>query len=112
MNHPRARRRNNKAGKTENWIPQEILKKIFPKKLRTQQARELVYGQLRKMIHDGKLKENQRLREGEIAELFGVSILAVSGAFSKLRKDGLIITEHRRGTFVADRVNPKGKRQP
>jgi len=55
MNKRRAKRRNNKAAKSENWIPGEILNEILPRKLKTPQAFDLVYDQLREMILHGKL---------------------------------------------------------
>ena len=61
MNRHRTKQKNNKAGKSKNWIPQDILKKILPRKRKTPQAFELVYGQLREMILKGKLRRGTKV---------------------------------------------------
>src|SRR4030042_3853293 len=93
-----------KAGgmkKSRNRIPNEVLKEIFPKKLKRSLASERVYAQLKKMILSGKLKKGKRLYREKIAQDFDVSYTAVSEAFSRLKKDGLVIVKHTAGSFVA-----------
>ncbi len=81
-------------------IPDKVLKEIFPKKLNRSLAIERVYSHLRQMILSGKVKKGRRLVEEEIAQEFNVSRMAVGIAFSKLKKDGLIISKRGVGSFV------------
>ena len=83
-----------------NRIPDEVLKEIFPTKLKKSLVLEQVYSSLKSMILSGKLKKGQRLLRWELAQIFDVSEAVVSKAFSKLKKDGLIITKGNTGTFV------------
>ena len=53
------------------------------------------------MILSGKLKKGKRLYRERIAQGFDVGITAVSEAFFRLAKDGLIIVKHSVGSFVA-----------
>jgi len=82
-------------------ISEEVLKEIFPKKLKRPQVSERVYSQLKKMILSGKLKKGQRLVEEEISKSFNVSRTVVGKAFIQLKKDKLIIRKFKKGTFVA-----------
>jgi len=81
-------------------IPGEVLKQIFPRELKKCLVSEQVYSHLKCMILSGKLKKGHELLQDEIAKAFNVSILAVAIAFSRLRKDRLVITKRRVGTFV------------
>ncbi len=47
--------------KSKDGIPDEVLKEIFPKKLRRSRSSDEIYTQLRRMILSGKLKKDQRL---------------------------------------------------
>jgi DNA-binding GntR family transcriptional regulator len=87
--------------KFRNRIPNEVLKEIFPKKLKRSLASEKVYAQLKKMILSGKLKKGQRLLQDGIAQEFNVSKMAVTIAFSRLRKERLLISKRGAGSFVA-----------
>ena len=84
----------------KNRIPDEVLKEMFPKKLNRLQSPDVVYAQLKKMILSGKLKEEQRLRREEFAQIFGVSETVVARAFSQLKKIGMIIIKPRVGSYV------------
>jgi DNA-binding GntR family transcriptional regulator len=84
----------------KNRIPDEVLKEMFPKKLNRLQSSDVVYAQLKKMILSGKLKEEQRLRREEFAQIFGVSETVVARAFSQLKKIGMIIIKPRVGSYV------------
>jgi DNA-binding GntR family transcriptional regulator len=84
----------------KNRIPDEVLKEMFPKKLNRLQSSDVVYAQLKKMILSGKLKEEQRLRREEFAQIFGVSETVVAGAFSQLKKIGMIIIKPGVGSYV------------
>ena len=87
--------------KSKDGIPEEILKEIFPKKLSTHRASERVYSELKQMILSNKLKKGQRLLREKIAQDFDVSETIVSLAFSKLKKEGLVIIKWGKGSFVA-----------
>jgi len=82
-------------------IPDEVLKEIFPRKLNRCRASEWVYTHLKQMILAGKFGKGQRLVREEIAQNFDVSEGIVSRAFSQLRKERLIISKGRKGSFVA-----------
>jgi DNA-binding GntR family transcriptional regulator len=81
-------------------IPNEVLKEIFPTKLKRSLVSEQVFSHLKRMILSGELKKGQKLLQDEMAQAFNVSKLAVAIAFSRLRKDRLVITKRRVGTFV------------
>ncbi len=87
--------------KSRNRIPNEVLKEIFPRKIKRSLGSERVYVQLRKMILSGKLKRGRRLYREKIAQDFDVGCTAVSEAFSRLKRDGLVIVKHTAGSFVA-----------
>jgi DNA-binding GntR family transcriptional regulator len=84
----------------KNRIPDGVLKEIFPKKHKQSFAPEWVYSELKQMILSGKFRKGQKLLQDKIAKTFNVNKLAVSIAFSRLRKDGLVIIKNRVGTFV------------
>jgi len=84
-------------------IPDKVLKEIFPKKLNRCLASERVYTQLKQMILSGRLKSGQRLIQEKIAQKFNVSRMAVSTAFSQLKKDRLIISKRGVGSFVKEK---------
>ena len=52
------------------------------------------------MTLSGELKNGQKLLQDEIAQAFNVSKLSVAIAFPRLRKNRLVITKRRGGTFV------------
>jgi len=82
-------------------IPDEVLKEIFPKKLKRYGASEKVYSQLKKMILTGKLKKGESLFYERIVQEFRVSRDVVHGVISQLKKDGLVISKRGVGSFVA-----------
>lgn len=88
--------------KPENWIPEEILDEILPRKVRTPQAFGLVFSQLKTMILSGKLRKGEKLVQEEIAGTFGVSLTVVSKVYAQLQKDKLIVQKRRAGTFACD----------
>jgi len=87
--------------RSKDRIPNAVLKKIFPQKIKRSLDSERVYNQLKHMILSGKLKKGKRLYRERIAQGFDVGITAVSEAFFRLAKDGLIIVKHSVGSFVA-----------
>lgn len=84
----------------DDRIPDKILKEIFPRKLRSQNAFDLLYSQLKKMILNGELKRGQRLIQEEIAQIFGVSKLTVGKVYSRLEKEKLTMRENPNRTVV------------
>jgi DNA-binding GntR family transcriptional regulator len=87
--------------KSKRRIPDEVLKEIFPRKLKRSLASERAYSQLKQMILSGKLKKGKRLFREKIAQDLDVSYTAVSEAFSRLKKDRLVIVKGSVGSFVA-----------
>ena len=82
-------------------IPDEVLREIFPEKLRRRETPEELYTLLKKMIFSGKLKKGQRLTYDGIALDFNASRGIVHKVISRLKKDGLMISKWRKGSFVA-----------
>ncbi len=91
---------NKGVGSKITKIPDEVLKEIFPRGLNRSLASEWVYSRLKQMILSGKVKEGQRLVQEKIAQKFNVGRNAVGIAFSKLKKDGLIISKRGAGSFI------------
>lgn len=56
---------------------------------------------IRQPIFGGRLRQNQRVPQDEIASDLGVSRLPVREALINLQNEGLVYTVARRGTFVA-----------
>ena len=94
--------------KSRDRIPDEVLREIFPEKLRRRETPEELYTLLKKMILSGKLKKGQKLTYDGIALDFNVSRGIVPKVISRLKKDGLIISKGRKGSFVAS----SGLRKP
>jgi DNA-binding GntR family transcriptional regulator len=87
--------------KARDRIPDKVLKEIFPKKLKRWGASEKVYSQLKKMILKGKLKKGESLSYERIVQEFNVSRDVAHGVISQLKKDGLVVSKRRVGSFVA-----------
>jgi len=87
--------------KSKGRISHEVLEEIFPKKLKRSLASERIYTELKQMILSGKLKKGERLFREKIAQDFIISETVVAGAFSRLKKDGLVIIKGGKGSFVA-----------
>jgi len=81
-------------------VPKKVLKKIFPKKLERGLASDKVYFHLKRMILSGNLKKGERLLRWKFVKTFDVNESSVTAAFRRLRKDGLILTKGKRGSFV------------
>jgi DNA-binding GntR family transcriptional regulator len=82
-------------------IPNKVLRETFPEKLTRFQPSDEVYRQLKTMILSGKLKKGERLTQEEIVQRFNLNKPAVSIAFSRLKKEKLIITKRGIGSFIA-----------
>ena len=85
---------------SEDRIPDEVLKEIFPKKLKGHGGTEELYSHLKKMILSGKLNKGQKLTYDGIARDLNVTKGTVHNAISRLKKDRLIISKWRKGLFV------------
>ncbi|MGZ6229875.1 MAG: winged helix-turn-helix domain-containing protein [Syntrophales bacterium] len=81
-------------------IADEVLKEIFPKRFNRSLATKQIYTHLRQMILSGKLKKGRKLLQEKIAQDFRVSRVTVGIAFSRLKKDGLIMSKKGVGSFV------------
>jgi DNA-binding GntR family transcriptional regulator len=86
--------------KSERRISDKILKEIFPQKLTRFPFPDKVYGQLKKRILSGKLKKGQRLSYDGVVHDFNISRWAAHKVISKLKKDGLLISKGKAGSFV------------
>ena len=86
--------------KSKDRIPDEVLREIFPEKLKVRETPEELYTLLKKMILSGKLKKGQKLTHEGIASNFFVSRTLVHKVIFHLKKDGLVISKGRKGSFV------------
>jgi DNA-binding GntR family transcriptional regulator len=87
--------------KSKGRVPDKVLKQIFPQKLKRSLGSERIYNQVKQMILSGKLKKGKRLFREKIGQNFNVSQTVVAEAFSRLKKDGLVIIKGGVGSFVA-----------
>jgi len=86
--------------KSERRISDKILKEIFPQKLTRFPFPDKVYGQLKKRILYGKLKKGQRLSYDGVVHDFNISRWAAHKVISQLKKDGLLVSKGKAGSFV------------
>jgi DNA-binding transcriptional regulator YhcF (GntR family) len=64
---------------------------------------------VRALIESGRLREGDRLPAvREMASLAGVNVNTVRSVYGRLAKEGAIVSEHGRGTFVAEGGAPTG----
>ena len=85
---------------TRDRIPDEVLKEIFPKKLKRYGASEKVYSQLKEMILKGKLEKGENLSYERIVQEFNVSRDIAHGVISQLKRDGLVVSKRGVGSFI------------
>jgi DNA-binding GntR family transcriptional regulator len=85
----------------KNVVPEEVLKEIFQRKLKSRDLNGEVYNKLKKMILSGKLKKGERLVQEKLALQFDVSRQTIIFALKQLKKDKLIIIKHKKGSFVS-----------
>ena len=86
-----------------------MVKGLLPP-LETQTLATQVYGRILEAIRSGVLTPGDRLVETELAESLQVSRASVREALRLLQSKGLVISSHRRGTFVA-RINSADARE-
>jgi DNA-binding GntR family transcriptional regulator len=67
----------------------------------TSSAPDLVRGELRRAILDGKLEGGAQLKQDELAERFGVSRIPVREALKQLAAEGLVTFHPNRGAVVS-----------
>jgi DNA-binding GntR family transcriptional regulator len=70
--------------------------------LETQTLATQVYARILEAIRTGPLKPGDRLIETDLAESLQVSRASVREALRMLQSKGLVVSSHRRGTFVAE----------
>ncbi|MGW0632614.1 GntR family transcriptional regulator [Streptomyces sp. NPDC002758] len=77
-------------------------------------AYEQVADDLRRKIASGALKAGQRLDgNAKMAERYGVAAMTIRHALDILRREGLIVSQQGRGTFVAsDPEGPDSAEEP
>jgi DNA-binding GntR family transcriptional regulator len=82
-------------------IPNKVLKELFPRRINRSLAAEQIYTHIKRTILSGKLRKGRKLFRVKIAQDFGVNIVTVAIAFSKLKKHRLVIVKKGVGSFVA-----------
>jgi DNA-binding GntR family transcriptional regulator len=85
----------------KNVVPEQVLKEIFRRKLKSRDLSGEVYDRLKKMILSGKLKKGERLVQEKLALRFDVSRQTVIFALRRLKKDKLVVVKYKRGAFVS-----------
>lgn len=80
---------------------------------RPKQIYEQVADQIRAGIDNGQYAKGSRLpSERDLAQLLKVSRPAVREAIGALQNEGLVVTRHGSGTYVADAIEPRAKALP
>lgn len=64
--------------------------------------RELVYDEIKKQILTGDFTPGMRMKEADISDMLGVSRTPVREALHTLAKEGLILSEPRKGFYVTE----------
>lgn len=59
-----------------------------------------MYGRLRNRILSGKLEKEQKLSYDGVVHEFGISRWAAHKVISELKKDGLLVSKDKMGSFV------------
>jgi len=85
----------------KNVVPEEVLKEIFPRKLKRKDLSSQVYNKLKKMILSGTLRKGKHLVQEKLALRFNVSRQTVIFALRQLKKDKLIVIKYKKGAFVS-----------
>lgn len=82
-------------------IPDPLVEGHATQPLRVRSVVGLAYDEIRALIVGGAVGPGSRLRQGEIADRFGISRGSVREALRRLAGDGLVVVEVNRGFFVA-----------
>jgi DNA-binding GntR family transcriptional regulator len=69
--------------------------------IRAGSVSELAYERIRELIVDGQARPGTRLRQGELADAFGISRTSVREALHRLTAEELVEFQRNRGFFVA-----------
>nr|WP_106779306.1 GntR family transcriptional regulator [Lysinibacillus timonensis] len=69
--------------------------------MQSRSVRELIYEEMKEAILNKKYEPGTHLRERELAKEFNVSTTPVKEALRQLEKDGLVVTQARKGSFVS-----------
>src|SRR5689334_25022540 len=69
--------------------------------IRAGSVSELAYERIRELIVDGQARPGTRLRQGELADAFGISRTSVREALHRLAAEELVEFQRNRGFFVA-----------
>lgn len=77
---------------------EEIITRIS---MQSRSVRELIYEELKEAILNKMYEPGTHLRERELAKDFNVSTTPVKEALRQLEKDGLVVTQARKGSFVS-----------
>jgi DNA-binding GntR family transcriptional regulator len=88
-------------GRYDSKMSKDMIKEIFPKKLKRVKATEEMYFQLKNRIVSGKLKKGEKLIREAIAANFNVSERIATEVFAQLKKEGLVVVIGNSGSFVA-----------
>lgn len=72
--------------------------------MQSRSVRELIYEELKEAILNKRYEPGTHLRERELAKEFNVSTTPVKEALRQLEKDGLVVTQARKGSFVSESV--------
>ena len=81
-------------------IPDDVVREIFPRKLKKNLLSTQVYNCLKEMILKGKLKRGERLIQESLALRLDISRTALKAVLLKLKKEGLIIGRKDGGLIV------------
>ena len=81
-------------------IPDKVIQEIFPEKFKRTSPTKQTYDLLRRLILTGELKKGEKVTQNTVAEELGVGDTVVKVAFSRLRRQGLIISRKRAGSVV------------
>jgi DNA-binding GntR family transcriptional regulator len=85
----------------QDGIPKKVLQEIFPQKPNKSPVSEQIYLHLKHMILSGKFKKGQRLLRSELVQILDVNEGTLSGVFSQLIKEKLVIIKPGEGSFIA-----------
>jgi DNA-binding GntR family transcriptional regulator len=92
--------------RTQDAVNVDVAVKVAPHTELPLTFAEHVRALLELEITEGRLAPGRRLREVELAELLGVSRTPVREALRVLERDGLVVRDRGKGTFVSAPLDP------